>query len=778
VRTVAGLVWLLVAAAAAMAAPETEREFAESIRPVLSENCGACHNPANPKSRIDFLKSEKASDMAARRGIWRDVAIQLRNRTMPPMASKLTDADRIRVAAWVDNQLRSTACSAGDFAGMVPPRRLNRREYRNTVRDMLGVDFAVSDIFPPDETGGAGFDTNGETLYIPPMLVERYLEAAGKILDRVVVTAPLNRVFPSAAMEPPLPSTKPGRRLEPGQEVSTSIPLFVDGRYNLRVSIERPAEVPVQVEVKVDGTPMGTLTYQRDPNGGPTARAQLVQMDRGVHTVTVVAGKLPILFYRLIIEQEQQAATQDKRALHQRLFGLEPGEAPLDPRKAVTAILRTVLTKAYRRPVQDTDIERFLAIYDRSAQRGDPYEESVKLALKAVLVSPRFLFRVEETSADPAMRPLGQYEMASRLSYFLWATMPDDELFRLAGQGRLQDPAVLTAQVDRMIDDPRARAFASSFIGQWLNTQEVGGRVVPLLTELQHYYTPEVASDLRQEPVLLFHHLLSDNRSLLELLTANYSFLTDRLVRFYQVEGKVKPVVPNKGTVAGDVFQRMEWPDGRRAGILGMASVLAMTSHYRQGSPVLRGAWVLDTLLGTPVPPPPPDVPPLEKVSKSEAGLTMRQILARHRDDASCAACHNLMDPIGFGLENFDWMGRWRDQEADGRSVDASGTLPSGEKFNGPVELRQVLLTSRKDEFVRHLIGKTLGYALGRSLQDGDSCTIQRLAEALERDNFQARTLIRGIVLSVPFRNTNGGVTMSSAPAAPKRARAPLLGEK
>jgi len=243
------------------------------------------------------------------------------------------------------------------------------------------------------------------------------------------------------------------------------------------------------------------------------------------------------------------------------------------------------------------------------------------------------------------------------------------------------------------------------------------------------------------------------------------------LTKFYQVDGKVKP--------PGDGFQLTEWPDNRRAGVLGMASVLAMNSHYRQTSPVLRGAWVLDTLLGTPVPPPPPDVPPLEKAARSERGLTMRQILNRHRADPSCFTCHNLMDPIGFGLENFDWMGRWRDQETNGQSIDAAGSLPSGETFNGPVELRRILL-ERKTDFVRHLTSKLLGFALGRALQDGDQCTVQRLVDTLEKDNYHARTLIREIVLSVPFRNTQGGVELapSSATPQPKRSTRRLLGEK
>jgi mono/diheme cytochrome c family protein len=760
-----------IAPLAAFAA-DASQEFSQSIRPVLHQHCAGCHNPSSPANRINFLSSNSLKDVEARRGLWWNVAIQLRNRTMPPVASKLTEADRMRVVNWVENRLRETACSTGEYAGAVAPRRLNRREYHHTIRDLLGVELSVADIFPADESGGAGFDTNGETLYVPPMLLEKYLEAAQKILDRVIVTPALSKTFPSAEMDPRLASDKPGRPLEPGQEVSADITIYVEGQYNLRISVERPHETPFQAELKVDGAPVGTLNYQQvDRNGGPTARIQVVNLDRGVHKVALANGKLPILFYSLTVEQRQQTVSPEKTALHYRLFGIEPGEAPLDPRKAARQVLQTFLRKAYRRPVDASEVDRFLALYDRAAQRGDPYEERVRLALKAVLVSSPFLFRVEERATEPGIRPLGQYDMASRLSYFLWSTMPDEELFGLAERGRLQDSKVLAQQVERMLDDPRSRAFAAAFVGQWLGTQDVGGRAVPLLTELQHYYTPEVAAELRQEPVMLFHHLVSRNRSLLELLTANYTFLTPRLAKFYQVDDRVKGF-------NGDGFQLTEWPDNRRAGVLGMASVLAMNSHYRQTSPVLRGAWVLDTLLGTPVPPPPPDVPPLEKAAKSEKGLSIKQILTRHRSDQSCSTCHNVMDPIGFGLENFDWMGRWRDHDATGQPVDASGTLPSGEKFTGPVELRDVLL-GRKSDFLRHLTGKVLGFALGRTLQDGDLCTVQRLVDALEKDGYGARTLIREIVLSTPFRNTQGGIeTVSSAKPQLKRSTRKLLGEK
>ncbi|MBM3786053.1 MAG: DUF1592 domain-containing protein [Acidobacteria bacterium] len=758
------------AVATGFAAPD---EFTTKIRPVLTAHCASCHNPANPRNRIDFLKSESVTDVDTRRVLWRDVATQLRNRTMPPGEAKISEADRLSVANWIEERLRTTGCSTGDYAGYVAPRRLNRREWKNTIRDLFGLDVAAPDLFPADEAGGAGFDTNGETLYTPPMMLERYMEAASHVLDRVIVTPPFNRVVLSHEMNPataPPAGIKPSRFLAPGEELSAPVSVFAEGTYSLRVSVERPKLTPFTVTVLLDGAPLSTLSYARDSGGGATARLATATLSRGPHTVTVVNGSERIEFYSLTVDQRPAEVTAERRALHFRLLGMEVGQSPVDKRAAARKLLERFLARAYRSPADAAEVNRFMALYDRGALRGEPFEENVKLALKGVLISPRFLFKAENNDSKPGIRPVGQYEMASRLSYFLWSTMPDEELLRLAGEGRLQDAKVLTAQVDRMIDDPRSRVLAGGFMGQWLGTQEIGGRAVPLLTELQHFYTPEGAADLREQPELFFHHILTENKPLLDLLTANYTFLTERLVKYYELEGKVK-LPPGPG------FHLVQWPDERRAGVLGFASVLAMTSHYKQASPVLRGAWVLETLLGTPVPPPPAGVPPLEAAKSGDKKMTVRAMLAKHRENVSCAACHNLMDPIGLGLENFDWMGRWRDKDDDGGPVNATGALPSGESFNGPVELRAVLL-KRKEEFTRHVTAKLLGYALGRGLQDGDQCTVQKLMDSMARNGYQTRTLIRDIVLSTPFRNTQADAVMSESRAPAKKAPKRLLGTK
>ena len=609
-KLLVGCVWLVPVGAALCATPDSG-DFTTSIRPVLAQNCSACHNSKKPD--VDFLKAQTAKDIEANRRLWHSVAEQLRNRSMPPVASKITEQERLLVATWVDNQLRATACNIGDYAGPVAERRLNRREYHNTVRDLLGVDVAASDLFPADGTGGAGFDTNGETLYIPPLLMERYLQSAQQLLDRVIVSPPVDKTFTSAEFVPVKEGASGARVFAAGDEAAVTIPAYVAGDYTVRVMPGTEEVAGIKLELKIDGAPAGDLVQEqqrgfgggggRGRGGGPRPFVLKVKLDRGPHVIGVRAASTASVA-SIAVTQEPVEASPEKRALHYRLLGLEPGDTPIQPRNAAKRVVATFLPKAWRRPVQASDINRFLALYDRSAERGDPWEEGVKLALKGVLVSPDFLFRIEDRKEKPGLYPVGQYEMATRLSYFLWSTMPDDELLRLAEQGRLQDPKVLTAQVDRMLDDSRSRVFTSSFIGQWLGTQDLGGKVMPFVNQLTPYhYTPESAADLRAEPVMLLDRLLGENRSLLELLTADYTYMTPRLAQFYGVEDKVK--------IKGDSFQLVEWPDDRRAGILGMGATLAITSQRLETHPVLRGAWVLDTLLGTPVPPPPPGVPPL-----------------------------------------------------------------------------------------------------------------------------------------------------------------------
>ncbi|HYP14325.1 MAG TPA: DUF1587 domain-containing protein, partial [Bryobacteraceae bacterium] len=398
----------------------TSDVFAESVRPVLAQNCTACHNPNNPRNKINFLKAANAKDMQANRGLWRNVAAQMRNRTMPPVESKLSEEDRLRVSSWIDNQLRETACDIGDYAGAIAVRRLNRREYRNTVRDLLGVDFNVSEIFPTDGSGGAGFDTNGETLFVSPLLMERYMEAAQQIVDRAIISPQLVKNFPANTLLPVAEgSATAPRELAPGGELSAMLSVYLDADYDVRVAVERAPAEGTSLALKIDGGAPVPLAVQQGRGGGgggarvfgraPTLRAQ-VRLARGLRTLAIVSEGSAVPVIGLTVEQRLVPATPEKIALHYRLLGVEPGDQPLQGRKAAERILRTFLRKAYRRPVKSEDLTPFLTLYDRAAERGDPFEERMKLAIKSVLVWPDFLFKMEERKSTPGIHPVGQHE--------------------------------------------------------------------------------------------------------------------------------------------------------------------------------------------------------------------------------------------------------------------------------------------------------------------------------------------------------------------------------
>ena len=733
--------------AATSVAPLLASDYQTSIRPVLAEYCGTCHS-AGADNRIRFLEASSADSVAAEPGLWRNVAMQLRNRTMPPSGPQPSERDRMRIADWIDSTLRAGACDLGVYAGPVTVRRLNRAEYQNTVRDLFGQPIDVAELFPVDGSGGEGFDNNGETLFLSPLLAERYLEVADLILDQVVISPALTRSFVANDL-------LPGREVDEhnsvamaqGDSVSRRLSFYQDGQYEIRVWIRSPApdENPV-IDVSVDGRTAGKLRFTWTP-AEANSRTASIAITRGDHTVALtLADQSPTLrLVTLDVAHKRGDPPPAKLAAHLRLFGGEPGEPVIAPRAEAARLLRRFMTGAFRRPLEPEEEEPYLGLFDRSAARGDPFEESVRLALKAVLVSPDFLYRVEEAATRPGNKPLSDHELATRLSYFLWGTTPDSELMHLANAGRLQDDEILAAQVDRLIDHPRSRFFARTFIGQWLGTKDVGGRVAPTLNEIQHFYTPRIAADMREEPVLMFQRMLAEDRSLLEFVSGNYTYLTERLAQFYGISDAVQ----------GNDFQLVSALGGQRGGLLGLGAVQAMNAGYKRTSPVLRGVWVLETLLGTKTPTPPPEIPALEDEKGNADDLTMRELLNGHRANPSCATCHDLIDPIGFGLENYDWLGRWRDVDESGQPVDASGTLPSGESFDGPAELRGVLL-AKQDQLLRQIARKVLGYALGRSLLDRDECAVETILGEVEDSNYGARSLIRAIVLSVPFRFTQG----------------------
>jgi mono/diheme cytochrome c family protein len=418
----------------------------------------------------------------------------------------------------------------------------------------------------------------------------------------------------------------------------------------------------------------------------------------------------------------------------------QPGNGTT-PEQAATKILDAFVPRAFRRPARPGETERYMALFRKALLRGDSFDRSILLALNAILISPDFLFRREEpnAAADPVLA--SDYAMASRLSYFLWGSMPDKELFELAEAGKLHAPATLTAQIERMLKDGKSREFTERFVSQWLGTRELGRDIKPDEKLFPEYYDAEIQAAIRYEPVLFFQEILAKNLSLLNLIDSKFSILTNKLSKFYGFTIKEATQQPKV----------LNLPEGtHRGGVLNMAAILAVSSYPQRTSPVLRGKWILENMLGTPPPPPPPNVPTLKDNHAGSPALTLRERLEQHRADPTCATCHNRIDPLGFALENYDVLGRWRTEE-EGKPIDASGQLPDGTKIAGTDDLKKALL-DRKDIIIRNLTSKMLGYALGRGLTLNDSCTVDQIVTQLTQNNYSSQTLIKGIVLSMPFR--------------------------
>ncbi len=441
--------------------------------------------------------------------------------------------------------------------------------------------------------------------------------------------------------------------------------------------------------------------------------------------------------------QSLEYAFADPRS--REVFLVEPSD-DIDPADAARQTLSDFLPRAFRRPATDAEVDRYYDLYQQAVRDEEPHDQAVAYALQGALMAPQFLFRVEEPNETSEPRLLSDYEFASRLSYFLWGSMPDEELFEMAASGDLRDPTLRRFKTLCMLDDERAFQFAERFVEQWLGTRELGRDIRPDERLFPGYYDAELKSVIGYEPVLFFQEILAGGSSLLELIDSDWTFLNRTLVRHYNLR-QIDDLRQNP--------RRVELPEGsRRGGLVSMAAVLAVSSYPHRTSPVLRGKWVLENLLGTPPPPPPPDVPELDEEHSVVNAATLRERLEQHRADAVCASCHDRIDPIGFGLENYDVLGRWRTSDK-GSPIDARGQLPSGEAFEGPAELKQTLL-DRKDLFIRNLVSKMLGYALGRGLTLSDQCTVDEIVAKLEQSGYNSHTLILEIVNSVPFRYQAG----------------------
>ncbi len=755
--------------------------FEANVRPVFESFCYDCHGERK-RGGLDLRDYANADAIRSHRAVFESVLQQVEGSLMPPANKPQPSAsERAALVAWLRDTLFQVDCSRPD-PGRVTLRRLNRTEYNLTVRDLTGVDLQPADDFPMDDIG-YGFDNIGDVLSLPPVLLEKYLAAAGKVLDAAIVTgpaaAPVKRLH-GDDLEGGGEADDGGRTLPSEGEVRALPPLEGPGEFVLKARLygEQAGPEPVRAAFRVDGKDVQVFEVQAR-QAAPETYEHRLTLSEGKHRFSVAFLND---YYR---PDDPDPANRDRNLhvvhleiagpkhtpadavpeSHRRIFFVKPEGSGSEAQLACAReIIGEFARRAYRRPIKSDELERLLGLFRLGQAEGESFEASVKLALQAVMVSPHFLFREELPPADSdpeGVQPVSEFALASRLSYFLWSTMPDEELFHLAERGALR--ARLDAQIQRMLADPRASTLTANFAGQWLQfrTLEV---VAPDRKEFLAF-DDELRVAMRRETELFFETILREDRSVLEFLDADWTFLNERLARHYGIEG-----------VRGDAFQRVSLKGTSRGGVLTQGSFLTLTSNPTRTSPVKRGKWVLDNILNTPPPPAPPNVPLLEETPQAKLTGTLRQRMEQHRADPLCASCHALMDPIGFGFENFDGTGAWRDRDGE-FPIDPAGQLVSGESFRGPAELKRILLTARREEFLRCLAAKLLTYALGRGLEYYDQCAIDGIVHGMRQGEWRFSALVAGVVYSPPFQLRRGevavgGIAEGAVSAAQVRSRA------
>jgi mono/diheme cytochrome c family protein len=757
---------------------------ASSPRAVLDKYCVTCHNQRAKTAglMLDGLDTAEAGDRAE---TWEKVLFKISTGAMPPPGRPRPDtATHDAFVSWLEEELDGAARRSPN-PGSTTLHRLNRTEYANAIRDLLGLEIDGAALLPVDNAA-YGFDNIADALSLSPALTERYLGAAATISHLA-----LGRVMGSPSPETYAVPTD----LDQRSRVSEELPIGsrggmaihhyfpVDGEYLVQMRLQErgsgrfgPRDEPSTLDVRLDGVKVWTYTGggqkprgKPKPEDGEIAATDALEfhfrVKAGAHLVQVFFVPRTSASLEDLIEPDLRtkylpgngsgdpalstvtitgpydAARVGDSPTRQRILVCRPvGPAGNGESTCAKRIISTLARRAYRRPVTDVDLEALLTLYRQGALKGG-FELGIEVALRGILVSPEFLFRFEgqpRTAAANAPYRIADIDLASRLSFFLWCSIPADELLDVAAQGQLQKPAVLERQVRRMLEDQRSAALVSNFAGQWLQLRNVAG--VSPSPEL--FFDHNLRQAFQRETELFFESILREDRSVLEFLDADYTFVNERLARHYGIPG-----------VYGERFRRVALPaDSVRRGLLGQGSILTVTSFSYRTSPVRRGKWILDNILGAPPPPPPPNVPVLEDHGNDGKTLSAREQMMQHRNNPACASCHSQMDPLGFALENLDAVGRWRVVDGSNAPIDASGTLPDGTSFQGPVGLRQELLKNRSRDFVMALTQKLLTYALGRGLEYYDAPTIREITRQAALSKHRFSSLIIGIVRSVPFQ--------------------------
>lgn len=731
----------------------------KDVKPLLQEYCLDCHNAEKQKGDLnlaDYLDNEK---LYQHRDVWEKVLETVELGDMPPRKSpQLQDKEKDTLLHYIEGQLAKFDCETDKNPGRVTVRRLNRDEYRNTIRDLLHVDYSPED-FPNDEVG-YGFDNIGDVLSLSPMLMEKFLAAAEQVAQKAVV----------------LPEPGPGKRTVRNEWAKLTSKGIVWNTNGNGAILAGSGEMVVQVEAKGRTTGKLRLRASGDLAGRdlPKLRVRVgakeiktfeinnkrdnprnyeveIPLEAGKQEIGIAflndyyggpdrppeeRGDRNVHLHSIEVEGAFALLRASEPESHKRLITKMP--QPGQEIAVAKELLRPFVERAYRRPVTDGELKRIVGFVEMAMKQGGGFLEGMQIAVQAVLCSPRFLFRWELDNSD--MKPgeargLSDWELASRLSYFLWSSMPDEELFALARKGELQKDGNLEKQVVRMMKDWRARQFVRNFAGQWLQIRGIWEAAVD--PETFPRWSDDLKGLMLEESERFFEALMKEDRSVLELIDADFTFLNEKLANYYGIRG-----------VKGREFRRVQLPpDSPRGGVITHGSVLLSTSTPTRTSPVIRGKWILEQILGTPPPAAPPDVPPLQEGKQVAQSASLRKRLEQHMSQADCASCHKRMDPLGFALENFDATGAWRDK--DGKfPIDASGKMPNGQTFNGPKELKKTL---KGPGFVRNLTEKMMIYALGRGLEYYDRCAVDDIAEKLGPKGNRFSALITGIVTSEPF---------------------------
>jgi cytochrome c5 len=735
---------------------------------LVQSYCVSCHNEALRTAGLLLDKADigRVDQHAA---TFEKVVRRLRARSMPPQGMPRPNEDDYRfLIGHLESEL-DRAAIANPNPGRPVPHRLNRAEYANAVRDILELEINVEQLLPTDAASGHGFDNMADVLTLSPVLMERYLSAA-RTISRLAVGDP---DYPSAIETYLIPAN-----FEQLDRVSDELPFAtrggtavshyfpVDGEYEIRIQL-KTIDVgiyagmivgftkPKQLEVRVDGEKVGQfgvggenasenkltlslpvkagrhsvgITFLRD-----RAKAELIARDRKDGSVGDGGVSL------VEIEGPLKLTGIGETPSRQKIFSCRPKNTR-DESPCAEEIISNLTQLAYRRPLMKNDVDPLVALYQSARQQGG-FDAAIAMAIQGILISPEFLFRVER---DPAnIKPGSAYaindlDLASRLSFFLWSSVPDEVLLDLAAKGKLKDPKVLAGQVQRMIQDPRSKSVVENFASQWLHVRNLD-LLSPPDPEVFPKYTHNLKTAFKKEIELLFDYVIREDRSILDFLNADYTFLNEQLAEHYGISG-----------VHGSHFRRVSLTDESRWGLLGKGSVLTVTSYATRTSPTLRGKWVLENILGTPPPPPPPDVPSLKEDPQMKK-LSMRERMEMHRSNSVCASCHSLMDPLGLALENFDAIGSYRKVNSDQTPIDASGVLPNGTEFNGPAQLRDALWQGR-EQFAGTFVERILTYALGRGLEYYDMPAVRKIMREASKEDYRWSSIVMHVVESQPFK--------------------------